>query len=1345
MPFNFNNYRSIPSSIKLNGPILAYTRQPTDASQTSERTVVFNATVEALFIGTGDVAEGTYSFKWYLNDTELTESDDSDVDVTIKNNGGSTQLTLSNIGYDQNGDQVYVISSYTPASNEGALNNPNLKSNVVSISSLNELEITSQPQDFSGAEKIIANFNVAARILPTTSPQNISYQWQMNNRDLFDGNITGDDLERYGLTQPASSSVTPSFQVTADDGSESFTIDWTSTSSFESFTAGKTYTIIPNTTINTKVFAQGAGGGKSGSKNVTGSSGGIASGYATFIEGTSYKLQVGTSGEGARRSYPTVNVTHSFNETTLQTTSLVSSPDITVEVMNEEAYSVIETREYFVTRRNLKDKMSPEAYQRALNDPNSRLNREEYRNAEVVGTENNNRREIIRKVERVPVPADCSTNLGYRYYKIIFSTKMANDRYEVEVTPIVTETSAGDRPGVFTVAGITDQTVDGFNIWFCNSNPNTGESYADFISSFGFTLKGMKEETTQNGEGGIPGGGGNSLPNNKKTNLAGGGGGYTGLFVSSISQANALIVAGGGGGSSSDLSVGGNGGLILNAGETSANGSDASDIEDTVQGGLQALFTTPGFHNWVAPGNVTSVSVVCVGGGADAGDDRGGGGGGLGYKNNISVVPGQTYTVRVGNSGGNAGDSWFISDTLVKGGGGSRPAGGDFAGDGGGNGGNGGLTSDRNFEGGGGAGGYSGDGGDGGDGNSRDIGTSGVAGSGGAGGGGAGWFAGGGGGVGLLGEGEDGAGGIGRNNNTNNGGGGGSGGQQGTAYNQNRNTILQSTTGGGLYGGGGGRSKAGMNGAAGAVRIMWGDNRAYPSTNVADQFVTFDMTGNGGTSTTGGDGGGSGSDQGVGGSALVGGEGSNGAGGGGAGYFGGGGGGGSTLIGGGGGGSSFINSALMSPNDVNITTQDYSSNIEQKGNFSISFIGSGVQTSTVVSVLGANTRQLSLYSEQGGFGSNVRCTLSAETSSNSPLYSRTGSYNVIDTRPILVVEAIDTTNGWIKSSKNNLEVTPQVTLNSDTFGSSYKIIQFYSEESDFNLDIDIKAAAGASTGNKRTTYAGGEGGTSKIRINIKKDVEYTMIGLAENSAIFLYEKARLIAVVGQGGDAGKEGEGGAGGGVNVDGVTGRGTKPGKGAIRPTSGSLTSVGIFGSTVDPDTLVLYPGDTIATDQSGGRTISCTKGLIYIDEGISPCEDVSSEKIRFLDEEGTQYVQSSLLFRGFKAGYYVTETSGNGATERILTGGTIRTTTSLTTTGGDAQRTVRRFSSLTTTGPNTITRSGGDGGNGATGGDGGTTSSGGGGGSGYVDDSVTVISTTSGGNPDQVSSVTFSISPV
>ena len=66
-------------------------------------------------------------------------------------------------------------------------------------------------------------------------------------------------------------------------------------------------------------------------------------------------------------------------------------------------------------------------------------------------------------------------------------------------------------------------------------------------------------------------------------------------------------------------------------------------------------YTTAGTYSWVAPAGVTSVSVVAVGGGAGGGGYRccctsiatvhGGGGGGLGYQNNLTVVPGNSYSV----------------------------------------------------------------------------------------------------------------------------------------------------------------------------------------------------------------------------------------------------------------------------------------------------------------------------------------------------------------------------------------------------------------------------------------------------------------------------------------------------------------------------------------------------------------------------------------------------------------------------------------------------------------------------------------------------------------------------
>jgi hypothetical protein len=238
----------------------------------------------------------------------------------------------------------------------------------------------------------------------------------------------------------------------------------------------------------------------------------------------------------------------------------------------------------------------------------------------------------------------------------------------------------------------------------------------------------------------------------------------------------------------------------------------------------QQTYTGAGSYSWTAPTGVTSVSVVAVGGtlynggGAESGA-------GLGYKNNIAVVPGSSYTVVVGT-----GDSYFISTSTVKGGGNASTTGGTFFGDGGGTGGN--TFSSAQ---GGGAGGYAGEGG-----------SASGAGAGGGGGGG-GTLSSGvqgsvGGGVGLLGQGANGAGGA--NGvyqypvrTTTYGGGGGSGGTSGgtTTAVVNANGSFGTFTRGQPGNYGGGTATPNTNPGAGAVRIIWpGDTRAFPSTNTTD-------------------------------------------------------------------------------------------------------------------------------------------------------------------------------------------------------------------------------------------------------------------------------------------------------------------------------------------------------------------------------------------------------------------------------------------------------------------------------------------------------------------------------
>jgi hypothetical protein len=274
-------------------------------------------------------------------------------------------------------------------------------------------------------------------------------------------------------------------------------------------------------------------------------------------------------------------------------------------------------------------------------------------------------------------------------------------------------------------------------------------------------------------------------------------------------------------------------------------------LASSLAAGEQA-YTTPGTYSWTCPDGVTSVCVVAVGGGG-GGNHRngaggyGGAGGGLGWKNNITVIPGQSYTVVVGAGGiragtgaaGDGGNSYFIDDTTVAGFGGQGGAddgatklGGGYVGDGGGNGGNVPThTSTADATGGGGAGGYSGNGGNGGA-----INNAGQAGSGGGGGGGGAGgdsdAAGAGGGVGILGEGANGTAGF--YGGSNGGpGGGGSGGDSGSV---SPGSTANPSTGGNYGGGGGGAELSNENGpgAGGAVRIIWGENRAFPSTNTGD-------------------------------------------------------------------------------------------------------------------------------------------------------------------------------------------------------------------------------------------------------------------------------------------------------------------------------------------------------------------------------------------------------------------------------------------------------------------------------------------------------------------------------
>lgn len=287
-------------------------------------------------------------------------------------------------------------------------------------------------------------------------------------------------------------------------------------------------------------------------------------------------------------------------------------------------------------------------------------------------------------------------------------------------------------------------------------------------------------------------------------------------------------------------------------------------------------FTTAAGYNeatFTVPANVTSISIVCIGGGASSyhqtivtsgGGMGGGGGGALAYRNNISVTPGQQIVVRAGHGGkynstsaqpSAGGKSEFLigaspqftagggsaptrsttSNTQVNGGAGGTVSGSNwtaaYAGGAGGAGYNGNNTSTATVYrgGGGGAGGYAGTGGTGSSYSSGTM-TNGTGSNGGGGGGGSKILIGGS---------------VSAPSTTDNfAGRGGGTSPYGVSTTQVRGTNSgSSVAGSGTAGGDGGGLTYGYGGAAiyaadgggrGVVRIIWGNNRSFPSTNTAD-------------------------------------------------------------------------------------------------------------------------------------------------------------------------------------------------------------------------------------------------------------------------------------------------------------------------------------------------------------------------------------------------------------------------------------------------------------------------------------------------------------------------------
>ena len=177
-----NFFRRIPTDLDLNGPVLEYTTQPSDASGDKDASVTFTVAAQALFPGDSGAEDGgTITYQWF------------EVGVGALSNGGqfsgvtTVTLTVSDLRTPQDqGRKFYCEVSYSPNNEYGttgsgtgtAVNQP-LKSNEATISVNPELEIIAQPTDRTVGKNATATFSINAGLTDETylSDGAVIYQW----------------------------------------------------------------------------------------------------------------------------------------------------------------------------------------------------------------------------------------------------------------------------------------------------------------------------------------------------------------------------------------------------------------------------------------------------------------------------------------------------------------------------------------------------------------------------------------------------------------------------------------------------------------------------------------------------------------------------------------------------------------------------------------------------------------------------------------------------------------------------------------------------------------------------------------------------------------------------------------------------------------------------------------------------------------------------------------------------------------------------------------------------------------------------------------------------------------
>ena len=350
---------------------------------------------------------------------------------------------------------------------------------------------------------------------------------------------------------------------------------------------------------------------------------------------------------------------------------------------------------------------------------------------------------------------------------------------------------------------------------------------------------------------------------------------------------------------------------------------------------------------------------------------------------------------------------------------------------------------------------------------------------------------------------------------------------------------------------------------------------------------------------------------------------------------------------------------------------------------------------------GTNSSTLTISSDYEA-AQEVYVVVSFSGATNTPVTSDKVTFNVVPGtgNEMINFEFIDNSSTGV-----GLENSGSFNLRNGAYtfqtrvGGEYTddVITFYPPDKDVEVFIDLYGSRGDEWDAPPNTSflggTGGKGGYGRLSMTLKQNQEYVITGLSTDVGTpFLYEGGTLVAVVGQGGQTGRYSKGGDGGSFTNSGLSGNGgSGAGEGGASSSTSPISNTGVFGSIVSGfvnSTTVASYGDSIATETDGGRTIACTKGVYWRQQGKAACDNLGSVKYRI--PNGTELSGTAEITRGFKSGYDINQTAG---------------------VAGDSNS--------------------GKGGTGANGGDGAANGAGGGGGGGYISPVATVVSEQSGEN--------------